>query len=494
MNPYVRRLWRGFGAAVFAAVVAATSGATAEFALAGTSARTSASSDAASALALQSDGKFVAAGRDSFDFALARYRPNGSLDRGFGAGGRVVTSIAGADFAAVAAVATQGDEKLMALGSASYKGNDTWPVLARYRRDGRLDRTFGKAGEVRTDFGPAERSSSTTRSASRRRSGASRAGASPHGGTLLAASPHRAFTVRGDGSAYHRLRQGRTMLGVALAPSGRWIAFAQAPPNGSRNVLVKIARPDGTHERTVATLPSRGLSVSNVGPRGGLDWSLDSRRIAFATQRGLWIARANGKRARLIVARPGAASAVWSPRGDRIAFERAFDRHGQLTAERDIYTASPDGSSFRRVATAQGYGLEPVSWSPDGQRIVYSTRRDPNLANSTLHSLDVGTGAERILGDGASPTWSPRGDLIAFSINKNHGAGGPMLAIAVERPDGADRRVLADGYSQPVWSPVGEQIAFSKYVERGLWRVPATGGAPRKIAPSGQVNHIDWSR
>ena len=123
----------------------------AEFGLAGTSARTPGSSDAAFALALQRDGKFVAAGFGGSHLALARYRSNGSLDRGFGVGGRVLTDILGGDSEAVAALAIQGDGKLVAAGEADYPPmNEAWAVLARYRPDGRLDRTFGRQGIVQT--------------------------------------------------------------------------------------------------------------------------------------------------------------------------------------------------------------------------------------------------------------------------------------------------------------------------------------------------------
>jgi uncharacterized delta-60 repeat protein len=142
-------------AVVVVAVGCAASGAIAEFGLAATSVRTSAS-DAALALALQSDGKFVAAGFGSYKFgpitfALARYWPNGSLDRGFGVGGRVLTDIAGGDSEEVDAVAIQRDGKLVAAGRAALP-HEWWPVLARYRRDGRLDRTFGHRGIVQTHF------------------------------------------------------------------------------------------------------------------------------------------------------------------------------------------------------------------------------------------------------------------------------------------------------------------------------------------------------
>src|SRR5207249_1639233 len=68
--------------------------------------------DGARALALQADGKIVAAGFTSSDFgtrrrfALARYNPDGSLDPSF-RGGRVVTSFADRDEAS--ALALQSD-------------------------------------------------------------------------------------------------------------------------------------------------------------------------------------------------------------------------------------------------------------------------------------------------------------------------------------------------------------------------------------------------
>src|SRR5262245_56152180 len=47
--------------------------------------------DYAFTLALQSDGKIVAAGRTITGLALARYNSDGSLDTSFGSGGRVIT-------------------------------------------------------------------------------------------------------------------------------------------------------------------------------------------------------------------------------------------------------------------------------------------------------------------------------------------------------------------------------------------------------------------
>ena len=57
------------------------------------------SGDWASGVAVQPDGKVVAAGQTNVhgptDFALARYYPNGTLDSSFGTGGKVITDFAG---------------------------------------------------------------------------------------------------------------------------------------------------------------------------------------------------------------------------------------------------------------------------------------------------------------------------------------------------------------------------------------------------------------
>src|SRR5262249_16126887 len=71
----------------------------------------------AGGIALQADGKIVAVGSAGAPsaFALARYNPNGNLDTSFGTGGTMTTSF-GAGSAA-AAVALQGDGKIVAAGS-----------------------------------------------------------------------------------------------------------------------------------------------------------------------------------------------------------------------------------------------------------------------------------------------------------------------------------------------------------------------------------------
>lgn len=106
-----------------------------------------ASSDEAFAVALQPDGKIVAAGKGFADFAVVRYNSNGSLDTTFGTGGIVITAAApGFDYAE--AVVIQPDGKIVAVG---WRDSDKF-ILVRYNQDGSLDTTFGTGGIVTTQF------------------------------------------------------------------------------------------------------------------------------------------------------------------------------------------------------------------------------------------------------------------------------------------------------------------------------------------------------
>jgi uncharacterized delta-60 repeat protein len=109
----------------------------------------------ASAVAIQADGKIVAAGHTrssistSRDFALVRYLSNGMPDLAFGSGGKVITNVAGDEIAA--AVAVQPDGKILLAGSFA-AGSSSQILLLRYNSNGSLDRAFGADGVVATTF------------------------------------------------------------------------------------------------------------------------------------------------------------------------------------------------------------------------------------------------------------------------------------------------------------------------------------------------------
>jgi uncharacterized delta-60 repeat protein len=109
--------------------------------------------DIANGVALQANGKIVAVGHAGQDFGLARYNPNGSLDTTFSGDGLQTTDFGfGADDEANG-VALQGDGKIVAAGFASGGATGRDFALARYNTNGSLDATFSGDGRRRTDFG-----------------------------------------------------------------------------------------------------------------------------------------------------------------------------------------------------------------------------------------------------------------------------------------------------------------------------------------------------
>src|SRR5437763_14108120 len=114
-----------------------------------------------SAVVIQADGKIVVAGGAfplftfAGNFQVVRYNSNGSLDRSFGNGGIVTTTFPEGSYAFD--VALQPDGKIIAAGTVFVDFNpgemsDTDFALARYNSDGSLDTTFGNGGMVTTDF------------------------------------------------------------------------------------------------------------------------------------------------------------------------------------------------------------------------------------------------------------------------------------------------------------------------------------------------------
>lgn len=145
--------------------------------------------DQLSAIAVQADGKIVASGHTAinlntpFDFALARFDTDGSLDASFGRAGRVITDgaldssfgltgIVTTSFPAVVdspdndpnglvsdepfAVAVQRDGRIVVAGSHNAIGvptpGGTDFALARYLPQGKLDPSFGTNGLVTSNF------------------------------------------------------------------------------------------------------------------------------------------------------------------------------------------------------------------------------------------------------------------------------------------------------------------------------------------------------
>jgi len=111
----------------------------------------------AGSVIIQPDGKLVVAGTSyissynggNYYFALARYNSDGSLDTGFGDGGKVTSTLG---VSAASSVVIQSDGKLVVAGAGNNDSRNDF-ILSRYNTDGSLDTTFDGDGIVTTNVG-----------------------------------------------------------------------------------------------------------------------------------------------------------------------------------------------------------------------------------------------------------------------------------------------------------------------------------------------------
>jgi len=114
--------------------------------------------DSCNAVALQSDGKIVAAGERSLtglgsSFALMRFNADGTLDTSFDGDGKQTVDFSSENLLDRAiGVAVQPDGKIVAGGGGGFRVEETRFAVARLNADGSLDSAFGSGGKALSEL------------------------------------------------------------------------------------------------------------------------------------------------------------------------------------------------------------------------------------------------------------------------------------------------------------------------------------------------------
>ena len=112
--------------------------------------------DYANAVAVQADGKVIVAGSSATAtgtwVSLVRFQRDGALDTGFGTNGKVITQVGTLGNDGAQAVAVQADGKIVVAGASDQGATGLDFAVLRYKADGSLDTTFGNAGKTVVDF------------------------------------------------------------------------------------------------------------------------------------------------------------------------------------------------------------------------------------------------------------------------------------------------------------------------------------------------------
>jgi len=110
------------------------------------------SNDEGYSLAIQSDGKILLGGFCDYEFCIARFNSDGTLDTTFGSSGKVIQPIGSANDRGQS-LAIQPDGKIL-LGGYCSNGSNWDFCIARFNSNGTLDTTFGSSGKVIQPIGP----------------------------------------------------------------------------------------------------------------------------------------------------------------------------------------------------------------------------------------------------------------------------------------------------------------------------------------------------
>lgn len=161
----------------------------------------------------------------------------------------------------------------------------------------------------------------------------------------------------------------------------------------------------------------------------------------------------------------------------------------------DIYTMNLQTRKVRRLTRDPNIDTS-ASYAPSGERMVFNSDRGGsqqlyvmNADGSDIHRISFDGGARY-----ATPVWSPRGDLIAFTKI----ASGKFV-IGVMRPDGSGERILTDAYQDegPTWSPNGRVLMFFRLNPNtgasSLMSVDLTGRNLRVIETPVDASDPAWS-
>jgi TolB protein len=181
---------------------------------------------------------------------------------------------------------------------------------------------------------------------------------------------------------------------------------------------------------------------------------------------------------------------AWSPDGGKIMFMSS------MYGNPELFTADADGSHVQRITHSVGANTSP-SWNPKtGQQVAFVSDRGglPQLYTMDAQGGDVLKLPLPDMGYVIDPSWSPNGQLLAFSWRRPDGNYDIYLMemashelVELTRDAGRNER--------PSWAPDGRHIVFesTRTGTRQIWSMLADGTNARQLTTEGQNESPNWS-
>jgi TolB protein len=237
------------------------------------------------------------------------------------------------------------------------------------------------------------------------------------------------------------------------------------------------------------------LKTISLTPR----WSPDNSKIAFTCYvpwRGITSAQIcvySADSDRMITFpryRGSNSSPAWSPDGTQIAFMSSQN------GDPEIYVASTDGSKLKRLTFSAGVSTSPTFNPKTGQQIVFVSDRagDPMLYMANADGTNVQKIDMPDMGYVVDPSWSPNGQLLAFSWRRPSG-NFDIYVMDIVNHQLVELTRDAGRNERPSWAPDGRHLVFesTRTGTRQIWSMLADGTLPRQLTFEGQNESPSWS-
>jgi TolB protein len=273
------------------------------------------------------------------------------------------------------------------------------------------------------------------------------------------------------------------LTGEAPFFDSRIAYIAETGPKGKRVKRLAIMDSDGANHRFITNGQSTALT-----PR----FSPNYKSILYLSyvdgNPRIYVYDVDGGRQRLITqSRNPTFAPRWSPDGQTILYSMA------VAGNTDVYKIAATGTGTPvKLTSSPGIDVGG-SFSPDGRQIVFESDRG---GNQQIYVMNAdGSNQRRIsFGQGryATPEWSPRADLIAFTRIAGD------FRVGTMRPDGSGERLLTDSWQDeaPTWAPNGRVIQFFRTAKgsgkTSIWQVDLTGANERKLSTPGDGSDPSW--
>jgi TolB protein len=205
---------------------------------------------------------------------------------------------------------------------------------------------------------------------------------------------------------------------------------------------------------------------------------------------------------RMAVHRVSDAIVEWATGEPGMAASRIAFSMPDAEGNKEVWVIDSDGENLRRVTDHGGLVLSPA-WSPDGERLAFSSYRS---GFPRIYEMELETGEERMLpevrdGDHITPSYHPDGRRLAFSVTGGTRSG--LFVWDLERDCCLTNISGGRWYDlSPTFSPDGRWVAFNtnRFGDRvpQVMVMPAEGGQAETLSPfeygsGGYYTSPEWS-